>query len=100
MCVFVLDTKNGVVANLLLYQGTVNSSVLRISEIFRPAITRKCPSIIICHDHPSGSTEPSPEDLQVTNQLVEAGRHLNIDLLDHIIIGGYNFQSLKEQLRW
>ena len=58
--VLVLNTKNQVEANLLLYQGTINSSVLRAAEIFRPAITRKCPNIIICHNHPSGDPTPSP----------------------------------------
>ena len=55
--VLVLNTKNQVIANLLLYKGTVDSSVLRIAEIFQPAITRKCPGIIVCHNHPSGLIE-------------------------------------------
>lgn len=98
--VLVLDTKNGVVANQVLYQGTVNSSVLRISEVFRMAITRKCPGIIVCHNHPSGSLIPSPEDIQVTTQLLEAAKLLEIDLIDHLIIGGHNFLSLRERLKW
>ncbi len=98
--VLVLDTKNGVVANLLLYQGTINSSVLRAAEIFRPAITRQCPGIIICHNHPSGSVEPSPEDIQATEQLVKAGQLLEIELVDHLIIGGKSFLSLRERLMW
>src|SRR5436305_10162991 len=101
MRVMVLDTRNSVVANLLLYQGTVNSSVLRASEIFRPAVTRKCPGIIICHNHPSGDPTPSPEDIAVTEQLVHAGNVLDVDLIDHLVIGQNNrFVSLKEQLRW
>ncbi len=95
----VLDTRNGVVANILLYQGTVNSSVLRAGEIFRPAVTRKCPGIIIAHNHPSGDPEPSREDIEVTKQLVEAGKVLEVDLIDHLIIGHNNrFISLKEKL--
>ncbi len=66
--VLCLDTKNHVVANIRLYQGTLNSSVLRAAEIFRPAITRNCAGIIICHNHPSGDPKPSPEDEQVTSQ--------------------------------
>ncbi len=58
--VLFLDAKNRVEANHLLYQGTINSSVLRAAEIFRPAVTRKLPSIIICHIHPSGDPTPSP----------------------------------------
>ena len=99
--VLVLNTKNQVEANLLLYQGTINSSVLRAAEIFRPAITRKCPNIIVCHNHPSGDPTPSPEDIEVTEQLVQAGKVLDVELLDHLVIGHHNrFISLKERLLW
>jgi len=98
--VLVLNTKNQVIANLMLYKGTVDSSVLRIAEIFQPAITRKCPGIIVCHNHPSGLIEASPEDIYFTQQCVAAGKLLEIDVLDHIIIGYHRFLSLKEQLRW
>jgi len=98
--VIVLDTKNRVVSNIPLYRGTVNSSVLRAAEIFRPAITRNCPAIIVCHNHPTGLPEPSPEDVAVTNQLVAAGKVLDIELLDHVIIGHQQFVSLKEKMRW
>jgi len=101
MRLLVLNTKNQVEANLLLYQGTVNSSVLRAAEIFRPAVTRNCPGIIICHNHPSGDPTPSPEDIAVTEQLIEAGKVLDIDLIDHLVIGSNKrFVSLKERLRW
>ncbi len=96
----VLDTKNQVIANLLIYKGTLQSSVLRIAELFKPAITRNCASIIVCHNHPSGDTTPSPEDIATTEQLVEAGKILDIEVLDHLIIGNYRFLSLKERLRW
>lgn len=98
--VLVLDTKHGVVANQLLYKGTVNSSVVRVPEVFRHAITRNCPGIIVCHNHPSGSVEPSPEDIDITNQLVEAGKLLEIELIDHLIIGDHRYLSLKERLMW
>jgi DNA repair protein RadC len=98
--VLVLDTKNQVVANLLLYQGTVDSAVLRIAEIFRPAIARKCSHIIVCHNHPSGQVDASPEDIAFTQQCLEAGKLLDIDLVDHLIIGHHRFLSLKEYLRW
>ena len=98
--VLVLDTKNRVVANIQLYQGTVNSSVLRASEIFRQAIVRNCPGIIVAHNHPSSDPTPSPEDIEVTKQLLEAGRLLDIELLDHIIIGNPQFTSLKERMMW
>lgn len=100
MRILVLDTKNQVVENVNRYQGTVNSSVLRVAEIFRPAITRNCPAIIVCHNHPSGDPTPSPEDIAVTEQLVQAGKMLDIELVDHLIIGNHKYISLKEQLRW
>jgi DNA repair protein RadC len=101
MRVLVLDTKNYVIANLLLYKGTINTSVLRAAEIYKPAVARNSPHIILCHNHPSGSPEPSPEDRAVTLQLIEAGKLLDIELLDHLIIGNnHRFTSLKEHMRW
>ena len=98
--VIVLDTKNRVIDNVPLYKGTINSSVLRAAEIFRLAIVRKCSALIICHSHPSGDPSPSNEDLEVSKQLVEAGKVLDVELLDHLIIGHHTFVSLKERLRW
>ena len=98
--ILILDTKNNVVENTTCYKGTVNSSVLRAAEIFRPAIIRNCPSVIVVHNHPSGDPSPSPEDLEVTRQLVDAGRLLDIELLDHLVIGNPRYVSLKERLRW
>lgn len=100
MRILVLDTKNQVVENINRYQGTVNSSVLRVAEIFRPAITRNCPAVIVCHNHPSGDPTPSPEDIAVTEQLVQAGKLLDIELVDHLIIGNHRYVSLKEKLHW
>jgi DNA repair protein RadC len=100
MRILVLDTKNRVVENISRYQGTVNSSVLRAAEVYRPAVIRNCPAIIICHNHPSGDPTPSPEDIAVTQQLVAAGQQLDIELVDHLVIGNQRFVSLKERLRW
>lgn len=100
MHVLILNTKNQVIEKIKSYKGTVNSSVLRAAEIYRPAVVRNCPSVIVCHNHPSGDPTPSPEDVDVTKQLVEAGKVLDIDLLDHIVIGNPRYVSLKEQLRW
>ena len=101
MRVVLLDIKNGVMANIPMYKGTIASSVLRAAEIFRPAVTRNSPGVIVCHNHPSGDPTPSPEDIQVTEQLVEAGRLLDIELVDHIIIGNnQRVVSLRERLRW
>lgn len=100
MRILVLDTKNQVVENINRYQGTVNSSVLRAAEVFRPAVIRNCPAIIVCHNHPSGDPTPSPEDIAVTQQLVAAGNHLDIELVDHLVIGNHRFVSLKERMGW
>jgi DNA repair protein RadC len=100
MRILLLDAKGQLVEKANLYQGTANSSVLRAAEVFRPAIFRNCPGLILCHNHPSGDPTPSPEDIASTRQLVEAGRILDIELVDHIIIGHQRFVSLKEHLRW
>jgi DNA repair protein RadC len=100
MHVLVMDTKNQVREHVKSYKGTVNSSVLRAAEIFRPAVVRNCPHVIVCHNHPSGDPTPSPEDIEVTKQLAKAAELLDIELLDHIIIGNPRYVSLKERLRW
>jgi DNA repair protein RadC len=100
MHILILDTKNQLVELIKRYKGTVNSSVLRSAEIFRPAIIRNCPNIIICHNHPSGDPTPSPEDIEVTQQLVDAGKLLDIDVLDHLIIGNPRYVSLKQKMNW
>ena len=100
MRILLLDAKSQLVEKASLYQGTANSAVLRAAEVFRPAIIRNCPGLILCHNHPSGDPTPSPDDIETTRQLVEAGRILDIELVDHIIIGHQRFVSLKEHLRW
>lgn len=95
--VLCLDTKNFVVAQQVVYQGTVNSSVVRVAEIYKPAITRTCPAIVVIHNHPSGDPTPSPEDIRTTEQLRKAGELLDIELLDHIIVGQHRWVSLKER---
>lgn len=92
-----LDTKNHVLGIPTIYIGSVNTTMIRISELFREAIRRQCPSIIIVHNHPSGSPDPSPEDVTVTRQAVEAGKLLDIEVMDHIILGFNRFVSLKER---
>ena len=82
-----LDTKNRVIAIPIIYVGSVNTTMIRVSELFREAIRRNCPALIIAHNHPSSDPSPSPEDLVVTRQAVEAGKLLDIDVLDHLIIG-------------
>ena len=95
--VILLDTKNHVVAIPTIYVGSVNTTMIRISELFREAIRHNCPSIIIVHNHPSGSPDPSPEDVSVVRQAVEAGKLLDIELLDSLVIGANRFISMKER---
>jgi DNA repair protein RadC len=92
-----LDTKNRVLASPTIYVGNVNSSIVRVSEIFREAIRENATSMIVAHNHPSGDPTPSPEDISVTRSIVEAGFLLGIDVLDHIVIGYQHFVSLKER---
>lgn len=97
MHVILLDTRNRVLDMQLIYRGSLNSSVVRIGEIFRVAIETPAAAIILAHNHPSGDPSPSPEDIAVTRKIAEAGHLLSIDLLDHLIIGNGRFTSLKER---
>jgi DNA repair protein RadC len=95
--VLCLNNKNQVVYQELIYQGTVSHSQVRAAEVFRPAVVRTCPAIIVAHNHPSGDPTPSPEDVEATLLLRKAGELLDIELLDHIVIGEHQFVSLEEQ---
>lgn len=95
--VICLDTKNHVQLIQHLYTGTLNSSAVRVSEVFRMPMRLNSASIIVAHCHPSGSTAPSPEDLSVTTLLVQAGKLLDIEVLDHLIIAQGRWLSLREQ---
>ena len=92
-----LDTKNHVMRVAHVYTGSLNSAVVRVGEVFREAIRANCASIIVVHNHPSGDPTPSPEDVQVTELMVEAGKLLDIDVLDHLVIGRNRYVSLKER---
>ena len=95
--VIVLNTRNHVLDIVEVYQGSVNSSQVRIAEVLKPAVERMAPAIIVVHNHPSGDSSASPEDIKVTRSIVEAGKLLDIEVLDHLIIGKGNFTSLKEK---
>jgi DNA repair protein RadC len=95
--VMLLDTRNRVVDIIEVYHGSVNSSQVRVGEIFKPAIQRNAPAIIVVHNHPSQDPTPSPDDVAVTRAIVAAGKLLDISLLDHLIVGGNRFISLKER---
>lgn len=95
--VLLLNTKNEVLAVQEVYKGNVNSAVVRVAEVLRPAVRENCPAILIAHNHPSGDPTPSPEDILVTRQIRTSGEMMDIELLDHVIIGGQRFVSLKEK---
>lgn len=96
--VLCLDTRNRVIANDILYKGTVNTSLVRTAEVFRGAIRRNSTGVIISHNHPSGDPEPSPEDINLTRRLVDAGKLLEVDILDHIVVGSFNrYMSMRER---
>ncbi|SMB92142.1 DNA replication and repair protein RadC [Desulfonispora thiosulfatigenes DSM 11270] len=95
--VILLNTKGQVIKCETISIGTLNSSLVHPRELFKIAIRRSAASIILVHNHPSGDTSPSREDIQVTKKIMEAGKLLDIKVLDHIIIGDKSFLSLKEK---
>ncbi len=95
--VLLMNIKNEVVGQRVVYQGNVNSSMVRAAEVLRPAVMEAVPSIIVCHNHPSNDPTPSPEDRAITRELAQAGKLLGIELLDHVVIGGKRFVSLKDR---
>ena len=95
--VLLLNTKNVVVGQRVVYQGNVNSSMVRPAEVLRPAVVEAVPHIIISHNHPSGDPTPSPDDVACTRALSQSAKLLGVELLDHIVIGGDRFVSLKER---
>jgi len=95
--VLLLDTRNRVVHIETVYRGSVNSSQVRVAEIFKTAIRRNASNLIVIHNHPSGDPTPSPDDIAITRAILQAGELLDVKLLDHIIVGSGRFVSLKER---
>lgn len=95
--VICLDTKNRVQKIHTVYVGSLNTSVVRIGEIFKEAVRLNSASIIVVHNHPSGDPTPSPEDVLVTRQIIEAGQLLDVDVLDHLVIGSGRYVSMRER---
>jgi DNA repair protein RadC len=97
LMVLLMDTRNQEIDVVEVYHGSLNSTQVRIGEIFKPAIQQNADSIIVFHNHPSGDPSPSSEDISITKAMIDAGKLINICVLDHIIIGTPNkFKSLKE----
>lgn len=94
--VLFLNSKNVIIKQKTIFIGTLNSSVIHPREIFSEAIKCASNAIVVLHNHPSGDTTPSKEDIRATNRLRECGEILGIDLLDHIIIGDHTYMSMVE----
>ena len=92
-----LDTKNNIIGIKDVFKGSLNTSIVHPREIFKEALKKSSSSIIICHNHPSGDSTPSKEDINITIRLKECSKIIGIDLLDHLIIGKNQYVSLKEK---
>ncbi|MBX9954479.1 DNA repair protein RadC [Peribacillus simplex] len=96
VCLY-LNTKNQVLQKTTVFIGSLNASIVHPREVFKEAFKRSAASIICLHNHPSGDPSPSREDIEVTKRLVECGKIIGIEVLDHIIIGEHKYVSLKEK---
>jgi DNA repair protein RadC len=97
MVVMPLDTRNRMLDVIEIYHGSLNSSMVRVGELFKPALQRNAASILIAHNHPSTDPTPSPEDVSVTRAIVQAGKLLDVSVVDHLVIGLSRWVSLKEK---
>lgn len=95
--VLLMNSANQIIRDVTVSQGSLNSCIIHPREVFRIAIAENAAAIILLHNHPSGNTEPSREDLTITQQLVDAGRIVDIRILDHVIIGGDDYTSFAER---
>lgn len=92
-----LNAKNGVLAVETVSVGILNSSLVHPRELFKAAIAHSAAGIVIAHNHPSGDPTPSPEDILLTKRLMEAGKLMGIEIIDHVVVGGGRWVSLKEE---
>lgn len=97
--ILLLDTRNRVLAVRTLYTGSLNQSTVRVAEVFKAAIRENAAAIVVVHNHPSGDPAPSPEDVRVTQDLVSAGKLLDVEVLDHVVIGRgqHGWVSLRQR---
>ncbi len=92
-----LDTQNRVASLETVYIGSLNTTVVRVAEIFRPAILQNSAGLILAHNHPSGDATPSEDDVQLTQDVVAAGKLLDIAILDHLVVGRGEWVSMRER---
>jgi DNA repair protein RadC len=95
--VVLLDTKNRVQGVEMIYRGSVNSAIIRVGEVFKPAVRANSTAIVVTHNHPSGDPTPSSEELLVTRQIVDVGKLIDIECLDHLVIGHGTYVSMRER---
>ena len=95
--VVLLNTKNVVLRVATVYQGNVASSLVRVGELYRDAVRLNASALILVHNHPSGDPTPSPDDLHLTAEALAAGRLLDIQLLDHLVVGHDAWVSLRDR---
>jgi DNA repair protein RadC len=95
--VLLLNTRNTVLRVVTVYQGNVSSSLVRVGELFRDAVRLNAAGIILVHNHPSGDPTPSPDDLHLTAEALAAGRLLDIEVLDHLVVGHDAYVSLRDR---
>jgi hypothetical protein len=95
--VLCLDTKNRLQKMHLVYQGSLNTAMIRVGEVYKEPLRLNSAAIIVAHNHPSGLPDPSPEDILVTRQIVDAGKLLDVDCLDHLVIGQGQWVSMRER---
>ncbi len=95
MRVLLCDTRNRLIRIVEVYKGSLNAASVRIGEVFRDAVRANAASLVVVHNHPSGDPTPSPEDVALTRAMVEAGKLLDVEVLDHLIVGQGQFVSLK-----
>jgi DNA repair protein RadC len=95
--VLMLNNQNNIIAEQEISKGILDASIIHPREVFKPAIKNSASKIILVHNHPSGNPEPSREDLEITDKLTKAGDQIGIKILDHVIVGGEEFWSWKEE---
>jgi DNA repair protein RadC len=96
-CVIFLDARYRIMGIQTLYKGNLTLTQIRVGEVFREAIRRNCARILVAHNHPSGDPTPSPDDIALTRQLVDAGRLLGIEVVDHLVIGFLRWVSMRDR---
>lgn len=97
LMVMLLDTRCKVIDVVEIYHGSLNASMVRVAEVFKPAIQQNACSIIVAHNHPSTDPQPSPQDVSLTRALIESGKMLDIEVNDHIVIGSVDrYKSMKD----